>query len=323
MNIESYIERSKEFDSKKADFIADVKDIVFDEGATLSRIIVPDDLWNANIALPLTEWSLQQACEKLGPPPMGYMRQCPPDLIAYNLNYWVAKNHKDRAWMVRSYGEDCRAIVSAQYIPVMNTFVLETARDYLEGVDYKIAAPFVSPDDLHINFMYKDFNGGSYRAGVHLDNGETGKTLLRIAPSIQVTACTNSIHWTKGGVEQKHYHTTLGFMKGLLKENLGQLFNVSIEMVEAAVAAEVERIPEVGDVISQICKEKGYSEDIERNALLGTEGEKTLMGLVNGFTYAAHELDDVDKALELENLGGAILMDRNSVFSHKVQEIIS
>jgi len=42
--------------------------------------------------------------------------------------------------------------------------------------------------------------------------------------------------------------------------------------------------------------------------LIGTEGHKTRFGLVNGLSFAAHQVEDVEHTIELEALAGAVLM---------------
>jgi hypothetical protein len=54
----------------------------------------------------------------------------------------------------------------------------------------------------------------------------------------------------------------------------------------------------------------------------GTEGQRTVAGLVNGITYAAHAHADTSnpEALELETLAGNYLLASPSVFARLAQQ---
>ncbi len=45
---------------------------------------------------------------------------------------------------------------------------------------------------------------------------------------------------------------------------------------------------------------------------MGTNGDFTKYGLANGVTFLAHEIDNYDKAYELEKIGGEIISASNS-----------
>lgn len=66
----------------------------------------------------------------------------------------------------------------------------------------------------------------------------------------------------------------------------------------------------------------GWKQDFLEVVDQGTEGQRTVAGLVNGITYAAHVHTDTSnpEALELETLGGRYLLANPSVFARLAQQ---
>ena len=56
--------------------------------------------------------------------PYPYLRRCPPDVQALNLNHWI-KQEKNEQLLFRFDGQDVRAIFSLKYRPCDNFEVLE------------------------------------------------------------------------------------------------------------------------------------------------------------------------------------------------------
>jgi hypothetical protein len=298
------IEQSTRLDQDKADYLAGIADITFDQQA---RIVIPDSLFNAVTPLEMTDWALRQACEKLGPPPAEYMRVCPPPLRATNLNHW-RESGNGKSWFVRADGDKARAVLTQEYTPVANTRVLEMTQELLGNTPYNLVHPFLDADTLHVKISVADTKDGHYAVGAYIGNGEIGNHAVRVWPFIQRHACTNSILYTDGGFEQRHYKVTPAFIFGALKEKIGQAIGMASEMLDQIVRAEAEHIPDLADVIADLCKQKGLSQPVHDLILIGTEGNKTRFGLVNGLSFAAHQIDDIEHTIELEALAGAVLM---------------
>lgn len=316
MLIKDLVEQAKELDQHKTDYVAEAKDIQYNGDIGLN-MIVPLSLVNGATPLTLSDHALDQACKKLGPPPSKYIAECPPYLAADNLNYWASKSEK--TWMVRANEDEARAVLSNVYTPIMNSFVIETAAEFLGDTPHTILrSSYLGPDSMHMKILFA--SDKHYGEGIYLGNCEIGKRSYRISPFIQKISCENSIIYTAGGIRQRHAYVTVAFLKGLVKESLGSLLNVSFEMLERVVECEVEAIPNVGKSIEEICKLKGLSQVVHDNILMGTRGEETRMGIVNGLSYAAQKIKDVELQHDMESWAGAILVEEGSIFS-KLQEV--
>jgi hypothetical protein len=91
-----------------------------------------------------------------------------------------------------------------------------------------------------------------------------------------------------------------------------------MQLLSAMIAAEESELPNIGDVIYVMAKEYGWDEPTKERVLIGTEGSQTHAGLVNGITWASHEIENASDRFDMEAFGGAILVDENSVFSRAV-----
>ena len=56
--------------------------------------------------------------------PINYLRKCPPEVQAYNMNFWI-KKEKNEELFFRFDGEEVRALFTPRYRPVDNFEVLE------------------------------------------------------------------------------------------------------------------------------------------------------------------------------------------------------
>lgn len=60
--------------------------------------------------------------------PYPYLRRCPPDVQALNLNHWITREKNDKL-LFRFDGQDVRALFTTKYIPVDNFEVMESPVD--------------------------------------------------------------------------------------------------------------------------------------------------------------------------------------------------
>jgi hypothetical protein len=316
---------SESFDQNKADYTMRLSDVTFDSDCLLTY----NGNGNGNITnlfgsrqvavavdpLALTPHALSQVCQKLNYPPYAYMNQCPADLRATNLNYWITRAfiRGNPSWFVRTYNAEnptARAVLSTRYSPIDSTTVLDIAFGLLGDVPHRIIRPYVDPDILHLKISVADDKSGNYAIGAYISNGETGNRALMVTPFIQRHSCDNSIILnSKEAFSQRHVHVSTAYLRGTLKEKLGQTFRMSAELIDEIVTAEFDNIPDVGKVIADLCKDKGLSQDTHDLILMGTENQSSRMGIVNGLSFAAKQMDSVDKAIALETMAGDYLLN--------------
>ncbi|MCB0021028.1 MAG: hypothetical protein KDE09_24700 [Anaerolineales bacterium] len=279
------------------------------------EIVLPGDgLFTTEQSLPLTPWARYQICQRLNIP-YRYLKRCPGFVQAQNFNYWQRQLPADKQWLIRSYAGRARAVLSDQYSIVNNSTVLQTIQELLANVDFELVRPYLDVDQLHLKLTTNQTHDGNYRIGCYVSNNEIGGGAIIVAPFVQRTICTNSIIHVDGGVRRAHFRLQPGFLRALLKHEIGSALQASSQMLDNIVAAEAENIPDIGDIVADIGKRKGFSNQIQADILMGTEGARTRMGLVNGLSFAAHASEDlpVETRLGLEILAGALLQTEKPV----------
>jgi hypothetical protein len=307
ITLQDLLEQSQSYDELKNEYVAKVADLAFDEQA---RMLVPADLFNLPVALPMTDWALRQVCDKLGPPPYGYMRDCPQDLRSENLNYWRERGN-GKSWFIREYKGHARGVLTPEYAKINNTEVLEMIAELMVNTPHWLIRPWVDPDALHLKIAMAATEDGNYAIGAYVSNGEIGNLMVRVLPFIQRHSCENSILYVEGGFTQRHYRVTPAFIFGALKEKIGQALGLASDMLNQVVRAEAEKIPDIAKMVEAVCKQHGLSQPVHDAILMGTERAKTRMGLVNGLSFAAHQFDDIEMAIRLESMAGAVLAGNN------------
>jgi hypothetical protein len=324
---------SSNHDTHKADYTEAAGSLHFD---TQARLIVPDQLFGEVPPLTPTTWAWNQLFTKLGPTvygkgtqkvlPSDYLLSIPPQLLATNLNDHLTRIN-GAVWLVRSYDDSCRAVLSDGFTTIGNTEIL----DILAGVveqnqtpDFQLIRPSVQADEINIKSVWKNINkrGGDYGIGVYLGNGEIGNRKLRIYPMVQRHSCTNSIIVEHDkGIEFVHRGNKFTKMVQI-KSVIAELFGLAAEVLEKMIAAEAEAIPHFTDVLAGLSVQYGWDDETYATVAMGTEGRDTRAGLVNGITYAAHAIEREPSAqADMEIIGGRILLAPDSLFYQMAQRV--
>lgn len=306
MNLNEMLSHSRQYDEDKADFLAPLGDIEF----TPAGISVTERLFGGNVQLGLTDWALQQVCDKLGPPPLEYIKRCPGELRATNLNHWLRSKGNNGGWLVRAYKDNARAVLSKDYSVLQNTEVLETLGTVLGEAIYQVVQPIITPDETHLKLRITENTDGSYGQGVYVGNGETGNRMLRILPFVQRTSCTNSIIWKEGGIELRHWKLGRGDLVFTLKRHMTEALGRTQEIMERILLAETEQLPDFALYVNKFCEKNHLSEVGYGVIMSGTEGQTSRMALANGLSYYAHTQDNLDLQLRLEAMSADVLFGR-------------
>ena len=127
--------------------------------------------------------------------PMQYLRRCPADVQAFNLNYWI-KREQNQKLFFRFDGQEVRAIFTPRYRPMDNIEILKR----LDSLGYKgdtkvqccLDAEFISlsfPDSSRTF----DLGGDRITPGLSICNSEVGLSSLKIAAFYLRLVCTNGL----------------------------------------------------------------------------------------------------------------------------------
>lgn len=335
-DLQNLLEESREHDTHKTDYKQDAKSFSFDNDANMA---IPENMMGAlNVQyppMPQTDWALRQICQKLGKSvfggqktlPFDYIKAMRPNLRAYVLNHHVSNSDNLGTWLVRAYDTEVRAVLSDRYAPISNTELLEMLNQIAESSNAPHSvtkSSSVRPDDLNIKIIWKNIvkpkpdKGGNdnWGVGVYIGNGEIGNRKLRVRPLIQRHSCQNSIIGNSdlSSLEITHIGNPRAKLN-LLKSVMVEALPFAAQLLEDMIAADDKELPEISKVLYILSKQYNWSQDIYSKTLIGTEGNQSIAGVVNGITYAAQSITNPNDRVDMEELGGAILLDKDSVFT--------
>lgn len=145
---------------------------------------------------PLQEQALDQIAVKLRIPTT-YLRRCPPDLRAANVNHWL-KGIGYRQLFLRFDGHEVRAILTPSYVPVSNTDLISRIRSTAEAKGLRLEVRYewtASRFIAQIVELKRDLKvpGDTFLGGIQLINSETGDASLSLSALLYRLVCTNGM----------------------------------------------------------------------------------------------------------------------------------
>ena len=242
--------------------------------------------------------------------PYQYLRKCPSDIQAKNMNYWI-EHEKNEQLFFRFDGDSVRAIFTPKYKPVDNFEVLERLDSINYGPDTKVQCKvdhkmmILSIPDGNKTF---DINGDKITPGVSVTNSEVGLSSLSIEAFMIRLICENGlISKTEICASYRHVSTKI------LKEFPSVLEEVSYEVgkqkhqFRLSVESPVDN-PEatIQSFNKQFQLNKFEKEAVERAWPL--EMGYTMFNVLNVYTRAAQlEGLPAESSYRLQKVGGNIL----------------
>lgn len=270
-----------------------------------------------------------------------------PQLLADNVNRWLddKAQSKDQR-MVRTLDGKVRAVLSSKYRPldyeqmaeailpvlmqqdliIMSSQITET-RLYIKAVDRKILKDVPTGrklgDGSHVFF-------DTVSPAITISNSEVGHGALSIETGVYTKACTNL---AMIGTNLRKYHT--GARAELSEEVYALLTDQTKRVTDAAIWAQVRDLvsaafdqakfeevtkklsnaaedkieADVPQVIEVVGKRLGFNEGEKKGILsrLIEGGDLTRYGLHSAITRHSADVEDYDRATELERLGGRVI----------------
>jgi len=258
-----------------------VKEVSF---ASLDHISIKDEPYRLT---PLAQTSMAY---RLGVP-VQYLRRCPPDVQAYNLNHWITKEPHEELFF-RFDGETVRAIFTPKYTPVDNFEILER----LDALGYHADTPVQCHLDEEFMLLNlpdeKDafvINGDKMTPGISISNSEVGLASLSISAFVLRLICTNGMV-ARTEVSASYRHVS----RKILDEFPGVLASVVQQRGTEREQLKVSLQRPIGDIQATI-------EGMNRHFQLGKDEQEaitwawpleqgeSMFHLVNAYTRAAQK----------------------------------
>ena len=298
--LEKVSERVDELSENCTDHLVPVKDIAFD---SLETVRIADE---SHLMRPIAQQSI---ANRLGIP-IQYLRKCPSEVQAYNMNHWIKEEKNDELFL-RFDGEEVRAIFTPKYQPIDNFEVLERL-DSLgyppqTSVQCHIDSEFMSLSILDGKQTFS-INGDKITPGVSVSNSEVGLACLSIAAFLLRLICTNGLI-AKTEVHASYKHVSLK----VFKEFPQVLERVSLELAKKREQLRISTETTVDNaaVTMENFNRQFQLNKTEREAVewgWSRESGYTMFHVVNAYTRAAQfEGLPAESSYRLQRTGGMIL----------------
>ncbi|WIW69869.1 DUF932 domain-containing protein [Anaerosinus gibii] len=333
------IELCKELERQRMarkDFIADTRSLMITTNEHgQSQLDV--DLGNTNQIFNVNDLTHQQIASRLQIPLKYYqkMRLEYPSLLDENINSWFSKNGERR--MLRTLDTNIRAFLSDRYRRLDN---LELAEAVLPIIKEMKGAEIVSADITDTHMYIKVINkklkaevdvNDIVQAGIVISNSEVGLGSLKVEPLIYRLVCKNGL--IVKDYAQKRYHvgkqveseeSAYEIYRDETLEADDKAFFMKVQdtvrcaVDEAKFMLSVDKLRQTkqqstgDDPIKtvELLADKYVLNQNERGGILRhfiMAGDNSKFGLINAITRSSQDIEDYNRATELERLGGELL----------------
>lgn len=243
--------------------------------------------------------------------PIQYLRKCPQDLQAFNMNHWIRKERNDDLFF-RFDGDDVRAIFTPKYRPADNFEILER----LDSLGYDLDTQVQCHIDqefmlLNIPDSSKTFEigkGDTMTPGLSISNSEVGLSSVTVAAFMLRLFCTNGLISTTS-IANKYRHVS----RRILDEFPDALSNVSDELTTQKRQLKFSLESPVSDSLATITSfnrqfQLGQEERDAVEWALPLEEGPAMFHIVQIYTRAAQFQDlTAESSYKLQRIGGLIL----------------
>jgi len=288
---------------------------------------------------PLTQHGLRQVGTHTGIPAayIDRMAEKQPQLLATNVKTWFDAEPQRR--MVRTLDGRARAFLSDRYQRIDNVDVANAvipALSVVPGLQFRSTE--ITPNRLYIKAVTTEVQaeiksrrvGDFVRAGVMISNSEVGSGAIAISPFMEFLVCTNGMVMDRGKFRRNHVggsQVIEGVYEVLSDEALRADDNATLLKVRDVVAGALDRIAFQAsiDAIQETVERRVEGNPVKAVEVLGRtvgllKGEQTSVlrhlieggdlsqyGLMNAVTRASADVEDYDRATELEAMGGRVV----------------
>ena len=288
--------------------------------------------------LPVQPYAHGQFAQVLGIPKPYYDRllQHAPALLTTNVNHWLGASPARR--LVRTLDGAVRAYLSERYRALDHGDLAEAVLPVLaEDPQLEMASCQITATRLYLKAVTPRLTaevrkGDVVQAGIVISNSEVGAGSVRVEPLVYRLACLNGM--IVNDLAMKRYHvgranghgedaiqallrdetkalndrafwaTVQDVVRGTLQE---ATFQQIVDRWREATQERITRDPV--QVVEVTAKRFGLTEPERGQVLrhLVDGGDLSRYGLANALTRASQDVDDYDRATDLERLGGQLI----------------
>lgn len=328
IELKDLIEELKEQEAEKKDYICPASSLfIRPDGEKLTLVM-------GNNEFSMTDLFHRQLASVLNIPARYYhmMQFYKPKLLAEKVNAWLSTTNKN--YMIRTISGKARAFLSDRYRRIDNLEVASAvfrAVEDLEDSDVNLLFGMFTDNRLYLGFVSnreRKCVDDRIRVGFVLSNSEVGLGAVSIRVLLYTFACSNGMIVGTDYFKERKSHV------GLISQNFDKNWEITTitdnkaftsklkdmilcAMDEASFGKIVDKLAEsakahitgcVNDVIKAVGKEYDLriaeQDEIFKYLLRGRD--LSLYGLSNAVTRYSQDVEDHERAIELEEAGWKI-----------------
>ena len=288
----------------------------------------------------LTNFAFGQLCAR-GAVPAGYVRKLPPIMASMCLQWGL--EHKetvnaegnDAKLLVRTNGAvDVAAVTGPNYGRIYDAEITGAMLANIDQNVWKVpAASYSKSDPLRATTLYAsdrdvfiflvneaagiDADGGTIKKGFYAWNSEVGSATFGIAMFLYDFVCDNRIIWGQREFKELKIRHTAGGPHRFVASAVPQLqsyIDSSVSGIEQTIrAAKAREVAKDPAGVTEWLKARGFTTPQARTAQARAAEDprnynpRSIWGLVQGLTDAAHDIKNTDDRTALEAKAGSLL----------------
>lgn len=279
----------------------------------------------------LSNWAFGQVCAK-AKAPAGYLRGLPAALAQIPLQWSLeSQSAEDAKVLTRYNGIVSASVTSPTYGRIWDDEVTGALIERL-GPDWKVpAASYASHDPKRASTLYAsdrdvfaflvneenpiEFSGESLFRGIIVSNSEVGSATFNLSTMLYRYVCDNRIIWgAQDFREIKVRHTSGGphrFVTQAIPQLRSYVNSGTGGIVETIQAARAKEVGKDKKSVTDWLKSRGFTVPESRSAYESAEASnmnpRSVWGLVQGLTDAAHDIKHTDERVDLERRAGRLM----------------
>jgi hypothetical protein len=253
--------------------------------------------------------------------PRAYWDAWEPARQAGELEYLLDKHNRRGGGRVvaRTFGGQIRAMVSGEYgvidtLPMVQRVLANVQGQNLPEAEV-IGRSWLTADACQLTVMFtktREINGTHWGLGVRFRTDEIGTGSFSCEGVLRRTSCNNSLVFNPEVSRVSVMHRGRNAMHvawAVMEETIQASLARGGEVLRLMVMAERDpiQVPDYGLFLDKLLGDLGLNEGEQRAVYEGTEGARTVGGVINGITHAAKDSSD-ERSVELERLAAALLM---------------
>lgn len=323
----------------RKDYVADTRSLSIKTDGGESTLTI-NGVENVGLKYRMSPLACRQMAERIHLP-MNYFERCmtvAPQLLDENVNYWLS--HVPEKRMIRVLDGRVRAVLSDRYRRLDNLELLDVVLPEIKNKmpDAYIESMNVTETHLYIKVINQNTSaeivpGDIVKSGFVLSNSEVGRGSIIVAPLVYRLVCKNGMVINE--LRNRQYHL------GRSTENDDMAYELYSDKTKALDDATY--YSKAVDVIKAVADQTKFETIVERMRMaksIGTgdnpgvtvlqlsdqfilsaserdlilkhfihEDDYSLYGLSNAMTRASQDIDNYDRASDLEMFGGTLLMN--------------